>query len=155
MHAHAITTEGSRYHMHHRVPSAHFTQIWIWILKWIAMRKRGRNSLRVCWSHFQSCRALWLMAPWTTSRTASKNGLFSSRLYYSRYLHAMGAADRWPVLLSCRPMTGFVQHLQGIPHVSERRGQRYLEEFVTFLIYTNSSRTNSWNEWNGRDSCPF
>ena len=51
--------------------------------------KREPNSLRVFWSHFQYCRALWFLAPWTTLRTATHNGLFSTSLYYSRSLHVM------------------------------------------------------------------
>ena len=51
--------------------------------------KREPNSLLVFWRHFQYCRALWFLAPWTTLRTTTHNRLFSTSLYYSQSLHVM------------------------------------------------------------------
>ena len=109
-------------HMHHPVPSAHFTQIWIWILKWIAMRKRGRNSLWVCW-----------IADLISNLAEP----------FDCWLHEQLQEQQQRT--GCSPAVCIIHYIfkEGFGCWCSQ-----VEEVFTFLIYTHSSHMNSWNEWN-------
>ena len=145
MHAHAITTEGSRYHMHHRAagPFRPFDSNLNLNFEMDFHEKAPTQfppSLLISFSILQS--------PLIDGSMNNFKNSIKERVVLQQIV-LFTISSRYGC---CRSVTSFVElqtddqfcsHLQGIPHVSERRGQRYLEEVVTFLIYTNSSRTNS------------